>query len=166
MAAQFAALMLCAAVAMPMLTEETRKDGYLEAGHVPAWDQVFEDYTLTGTVISQTKDTTVHTLGDVELTDCERFGTRVTAQVASAAGGTVELPLFAFEGYEVRMCGEAVEIARGENNRIAVTIPAGTQGELSVRFVGRTVWRVGEAVSLATALAMAGDALKKRKRGA
>ena len=166
LAAQFAALTLCAAVAMPMLTEETRKDAYLEAGHVPAWDQIFEDYTLTGTVISQTKDMTVHTLGDVELTDCERFGTRVTAQVASAAGGTVELPLFAFEGYEARLCGEAVEIARGENNRIAVTIPAGTQGELSVRFVGRTVWRVGEAVSLATALAMAGDALKKRKRGA
>ena len=78
----------------------------------------------------------------------------------------MELPLFAFEGYEARLCGEAVEIARGENNRIAVTIPAGTQGELSVRFVGRTVWRVGEVVSLATALAMAGDALKKRKRGA
>lgn len=163
-ATQLATLALCAAVAMPMLTQETRRDGYLEAGHVPAWDQVFEDYTLAGTEISKTRDTTVHTQGDVVLEDYEKFGTRVTAQVESAEGGVVELPLFAFEGYEARLCGEAVTIARGENNRIAVEIPAGTQGELTVRFVGRGIWRAGEAVSLTTALALAADALRKMRK--
>ena len=163
-AVQFATLALCAALAMPMLTQETRRDGYLEAGHVPAWDQVFEDYTLAGTVISGTRDTAVHTSGDVVLTDYEKFGTRVTAHVESEAGGAVELPLFAFEGYEAKLCGETVAIARGENNRIAVEIPAGAQGELTVRFVGRGIWRVGEAVSLTTALALAADALRLRKK--
>ena len=162
-AVQMATLALCAALAMPMLTQETCKDGYLEAGHVPAWDQVFEDYTLAGTVISGTRDTAVYTRGDVVLEDYEKFGTSVTAQVESAAGGAVDLPLVAFEGYEAKLCGETVAIARGENNRIAVNIPAGTQGELAVRFAGRGIWRVGEAVSVTTALALAANALRKKK---
>lgn len=163
-AMQFAVFALCAAMVLPMLSAETRKEGYIEAGDIPAWDQLYEDYTLSGTVVSETKDQSVHTEGDVAITDYEKFGTQITAHIESAGGGEISFPLFAFEGYEATIDGKAAEILRGENNRIALTIPAQTSGELLIRFAGKPVWRLGEAVSLLTALAMIADTLFRKKR--
>ena len=162
-AAQLAVLTLCAALALPLLSAETRKENYIEAGHVPDWTYLYEDYTLGGTFLRGTLDQTVHTQGDVTVTDYDKAGTSITAGVEAEQGGTVSFPLFAFDGYEAELSGERVEIARGENNRITVDVPAGTRGTLTIRFAGKPIWRVGEAVSLLTALAMAAHALHERK---
>lgn len=163
-AAQFAVLSLCAALALPMLSAETRKEGYIEPGDLPAWDQIYEDYTLAGTVIKETVDKSVHTQGNVTVSAYEKFGTQITARVEAEGDAEVSFPLFAFEGYEATLDGEPMEIARGENNRITLSIPEGASGELRIRFVGNPLWRVSEAVSLATALIMAVDAALRRRR--
>ena len=163
---QLAALALCAAMVTPLLTEETRKDNFVEAGRVPAWDMLYEDYTLEGTVVRDTKDKTVHAQEGVLVTDYEKFGTRISAHVQSEAGGEVSFPLFAFEGYEASVGGESIPIARGENNRITLALPQGTDGELLIRFVGKPIWRAAEAVSLLTAaLMLAHTAWAKKRRG-
>ena len=163
-AVQLAVLTLCAALALPLLSAETRKDNYIEAGHVPDWTYLYEDYTLGGTCLRGTLDRTVHTQGDVSVTDYDKVGTSITAGLEAGQGGTVSFPLFAFDGYEAELGGERVEIARGENNRITIDVPAGASGTLTIRFVGKPLWRVSEAVSLLTALAMAAHALYDHRR--
>lgn len=153
-AVQFAVFALCAALALPLLSAETRKEGYTEAGNLPAWDQIFEDYTLKGTVVRETKDKTVHTTGDVSYSNYHKFGTRITAQVSSAQGGEISFPLFAFDGYEATLDGDLIPISYGDNNRISLTLPAGTSGKIQICFVGNPLWRIGEVISLLTAFVL------------
>lgn len=152
--AQLAVFALCASLVLPQLTTETRKENYVMPNRVPLWDQLYEDYTMKGTIVHEMTDKTVHTQGDVVLTKYEKFGTRITAHISSTQGGEISFPLFAFDGYEATLNGEAVNILRGENNRITLKLPAQTDGDLLICFTGRAVWRIGEAISLLTALAL------------
>ena len=99
------------------------------------------------------------------ITDYEKDGTRVRAQVEAREDSELSLPIFAFDGYAAEVDGQRLEIARGENSRLTVLLPAGTSGALRVWFAGKAVWRVCDAVSLLTLLA-AGAAwvMRRRKR--
>ena len=81
----------------------------------------------------------------------------------AADDARLTLPLFGFDGYAAELNGEKIDWVRGENNRIAVDLPAGTQGELSVRYEGKAIWRVADALSLATLLCLLGVFVKKRR---
>ena len=142
---------LCTAAFLPPLLLWAQSEDYLAANRPKPWDRVYADYTLAGTVVSQMKDARVLLSGDVTLSDYEKQGTRISANVHAQAGGEVAFPLFAFEGYAAELNGERIAVARGENNRIALSIPAGTDGALRVWFEGKPFWRVAEVISLLTA---------------
>ncbi len=112
------------------------------------------EYQFEGTDLVATRSRQVLLDGDVQLTAYEKDGTRVDAQVAAGQGGTVTFPLFGFDGYEVKLNGQKIGWARGENNRLAVALDAGTQGELSIRYAGHMLWRAADAVSLLTLMAL------------
>lgn len=165
--AQLGVLALCALTALPVIAEQTRREDVLKADRPVYWNQVFEDYTLTGTVVSQTQDRQPHPAPDVTLEGYEKFGTHIEADVRAPQGGEVSFPLFAFDGYAAELDGERIDIERGENNRIALTLPAGTQGHLRVWFAGKPQWRAAEAVSLLTAALLAvGAGGRRRARAA
>ena len=75
------------------------------------------------------------------------------------------LPLFGFDGYAVQLNGERMEWTRGDINRLTVLIPAGTAGELLVRFEGKPLWRIADAVSLMTVI-LSGIYLLRRRKNA
>jgi len=93
-------------------------------------------------------------------------GTDVTVDVHAQQDGSIALPLFAFEGYEVTVDGKETAYSVGEKNRLTVHLPAGTQGHLRVRFVGKTLWRIADGVSLVSMLALAAYVIKKHRAAA
>jgi len=126
----------------------------------------YEGYQLPGTRLSDTLDYTVYLSEGVEMEDYVKKGTNVTASIKAEQEGSVALPLFAFDGYEVMIDGEETAYSVGEKNRLTVHLPAGTQGELRVRFAGKMLWRIADGVSLVTALALAAYVIRKRGRAA
>ena len=63
--------------------------------------------------------------------------------------------------------GEELEIVPGENNVLRVEIPSGFQGDVIIDFVGKSYWRIGNAISAALWLGVVGSgaaAYHKRKK--
>ena len=73
-------------------------------------------------------------------------------------------PIFGFPGYEAEFNGERIAWYLGDNNRLTVDIPASTSGELTVRYAGKALWRIADAVSLLTAVGLAAWLMRRRKR--
>lgn len=77
--------------------------------------------------------------------------------VTGDTAGTVELPLFHYKGYcAYDDSGNTYEIFDGTNNVVAFQLPAHFDGNIHVRFRSPWYWRISEAVSLVSLLALAG----------
>lgn len=158
-------LVLIVAVAFiwPEVEAAINREVYIEFGMGANPYMGTPEYQIEGTDVEDTRDRKASLLGDVQLTSYEKNGTRITAELASSEGGTVEFPLFAFDGYKAELAGQELTIARGSNNRIRIDIPAGASGELRVWFAGNPLWRISDAVSLITLFALGGHLIRKRK---
>lgn len=66
--------------------------------------------------------------------------------------GFVECNLLYYPGYEAKEkdTGEALEIIPGKNNVLRVKIPADFEGRVTVDFVGKSYWKIGNMVSAAS----------------
>lgn len=160
-------LALCAVVALPLQTTETRNDSYIAYGEGTSPKINNKEYNLPGTDVERTTTERSPLIeGEIELTQYDKRGTQVSAQVNAQSDAVVDLPMFGFDGYAAEVNGERMETGLGENNRLRVQIPAGTQGTLRVWFEGKAIWRVGDVISLATAIALALTSAGKRKRAA
>ena len=161
---QAAALMLALAAlcALPTLSGETRNDSYIPYGETVSSRQLYyTEYLLPDTDIEQIADVGVHTGGNVSLTGYHKLSTTVTAQVEARTDATVSLPLFGFDGYRATVDGQEMAVSLGENNRLTVSLPAGTSGALRVWFAGKGIWRVSDAVSLAALVACLACGLRR-----
>ena len=143
-----AVLALAALCALPTLTDETRNADYIAFGETVSPHLYYTEYTIPGTETEPTLDRSLLLDGDVSVTAYEKKSTKVTAQVDAKTDAQLYLPLFGYDGYRAQVNGRDIEWTLGENNRLTVLLPAGTQGELHVFFAGRTVWRAAEAASL------------------
>lgn len=163
---QMAAAALCVAAlcALPTLTDETRNPSFIPYGEGVSPHLLYTEYTIPGTETAPTLQRGVLVEGDAALTDYHKEGTTVTAQVSAAQDSVVTLPLFGYDGYRAQLDGRDAAWTLGENNRLAVQIPAGTQASLRVWFASRPLWRAAELVSLAAAAGLAALALRRRRR--
>ena len=100
----------------------------------------------------------------MELTKYEKKGTKIIAHVKAHEESEIVFPLFGFDGYAAELNGEPLQWTRGENNRIAVKLPAGADGELHVWFEGKTEWKIADLISLLSVIGYTGYALKKNAR--
>ena len=75
--------------------------------------------------------------------------------VNAQSDAVLTLPLFAYDGYVAQIDGKAAALGVGENNRLTVMLPAGTQGELHVGYAGSPLWRIADGISLAALIGMA-----------
>jgi len=121
------------------------------------------EYQFEGTDLEATKDRSVLTQGDIQLSQYEKNGTRISVHVDAQDDAKVTFPLFGFEGYEAELDGRLISWTRGENNRITVALEKGTQGMLSIRFAGNLIWIAADGVSLLCLLALVGYGMKKRR---
>lgn len=124
----------------------------------------YEGYQLPGTHLADTLDYSVYTDEGVTVEDYVKDGTDITAQVSAVQDGKIALPLFAFEGYRVTVDGKETAYSVGEKNRLTVYLPAGTRGELCVRYTGKTLWRIADGVSLAAMLWLAAYEIRRCKK--
>ena len=160
------ALAVALFAALPAISDQTRCNDFLQFGRGISPDLSYSEYTLPGTRVRETGNTTVLTEGDVTVSSYEKDGTNVTARVNAQTDAKVSLPLFGFDGYKAALDGKALDWMLGDNNRLTVALPAGTQGELRVWFAGKAVWRAGDIISLAAALALLLRGLCRRRAAA
>ncbi len=80
--------------------------------------------------------------------------------------GSVRFPLLYYKGYRGFDAdkGEELDCYAGENFEVTVNIPAGFSGNVKVEFESPWYWRAGEAVSMLTLLAMAGNFVWRRRK--
>lgn len=167
---QTLALVLSVAVigAAPLLTTETLKGDCIPFGETITLEHFQEDYALIGTDYALTEDKSIGVAGDAQVGDMDKAGTHITCAVSAQGDAVLTLPVFGFAGYEARLDGAPLETGMGENNRLTVMLPAGANGTLRVRFVGRPLWRVSDAISLVTLLGLlamcARRAMKRARR--
>ena len=160
-----AVLAVAALCALPTLTDETRNADYIAFGETVSPDLGYTEYTIPGTRTKPTLEQALLTEGEVKVTQYEKRSTTVTAQVDAASDAKVSLPLFGYDGYRAQVSGEDMQTELGENNRLTVLLPAGTNGELRVWFAGKALWRAAECVSIAAAIGLLiGVGLKKKRR--
>jgi len=159
-----AVLALAALCALPTLTDEARNAEYIAFGETVSPNLLHTEYTIPGTQTAPTVNRSVLTDGDVTVTAYQKESTSVTAQVEAKDDASVSLPLFGYDGYRATVDGKDMELALGENNRLTVLLPAGTQGTLRVWFAGKALWRAAELVSLCALLGICAAAIRKRRR--
>lgn len=123
----------------------------------------YEGYQLPGARLVDTLDYTVHLSDGVTMEAYEKDGTSVAASVSAEKDGEVALPLYAFDGYKVTVDGKDTPYFAGEKQRLTISLPAGTEGELRVWFAGKTLWKAADGVSLCAMLALAAYVIRRRK---
>lgn len=144
------AVLAAAILCVSPIIDEAMDYEVLEFGTDGSPFMLAPEYQFEGTDLVQTRSRQAILEGDLQMTGYEKDGTKIRADIDAPQGGTVTFPLFGFDGYEVRLNGECIAWQRGENNRLAVTLPAASQGELTVRYAGVTLWRIADLVSLMT----------------
>jgi len=159
-----AVLAVAAICALPTLTDEARNAEYIAFGETVSPHLYYTEYTIPGTQVEPTLDRSLMMDGEVSVTAYEKNSTTVTAQVEAKSDASVSLPLFGYDGYRATVDGKDMELVLGENNRLTVLLPAGTQGTLRVWFAGKLVWRAAEAASAAAALMLLSGWMYTKKR--
>ncbi len=160
-----ALLALCALSVMPMLSRETRNDRYIAFGEGISPDLAYTEYTLPGTSPQETRDAELMLEGEAEVSDAVKRGSRLTAHVQTEKDAVLVLPLYGYDGYraELKESRQPLTVSCGEDRRLRVALPAGTNGTLRVWYAGEPLWRVGDAVSLVTLVCLVLRALRKKK---
>ena len=146
-----------------MLKEESKADGF-GPGEIVSPYTVHLEYQIPGTDVGNTRDKSVLIEGDVQMMRYSKDGTRITAEVAAQSDAVLTMPLFGFDGYKAKLNGEDLRWIRGENNRLAVLLPAGAEGELCVWFEGKMEWKLADAISLISMIGFAVYALRKSRK--
>lgn len=103
----------------------------------------------------------------VELEGYEKDGLRIEVTCSNYGGAEsyIDMPLVGYEGYRAYdENGEQLPVTHGENKVVRVLIPADYTGEVSVRFVSPWYWRVAEAVTLFTMIALAATGIYQRRK--
>ena len=98
----------------------------------------------------------------------ERYGDIYTVQVynSNAVSRQVRFPVLYYKDYRVinSITGENFPITESGKGTIEVEIPGGFEGKLTLRFVPPIRWRVAEAVSVLSFLAMCIYSLRENRR--
>lgn len=150
---------------VPQTAEMSAYEEQLEFGQGAKTYMIYPEYQIEGTDVNRTRSRQPVLLGDVTLTQYEKDGTRVTAQVTARTDAQVTLPMFGFPGYAAALDGERIPwICGGGNNCLTIPLPAGAQGELRVWYEGKTNWKVLDGLSAVSALGLAAHVFIGRKR--
>jgi hypothetical protein len=96
--------------------------------------------------------------GKARITKYKKVKGKATLHVKNKSqklNAKISVPIFAYNHYKVNTLknsslGKELPISKDVNNCILITIPAGYEGDLMIRFVEPTSWRISELISLIT----------------
>ena len=109
------------------------------------------EYILAGTDGGYTRrHYTIEADEGVEVATAARINMNYDLYVKNNNAKTtgLELPVFAYKGFEAMSEEGKLDITAGKNNRIRLEIPSGYKGRISVRFREPVYWRLAELCSL------------------
>ena len=93
--------------------------------------------------------------GQAVLGGWQRSGTNCTVRAAAGQESTVTVPLLYYPYYTAQDGnGGVLPVSCGENGQVAVTLPAGFDGEFTVRYAPPWYWYASAWLSLAAVLAL------------
>ena len=159
-----------------LLEEPGRKNETLTCMTDP-FQQAGGEYLLSGTDVEACRDRKILTSDascKAKLLEERGTGLLFSVQNRSNQEETLTLPKFAYPGYRLRppfsKAGVAnrgtVEMApAGENNRIRITVSPGAEGTWRLCFQEPLSWRIGEVLSLLTAVAVFVRSRRRTKSG-
>ena len=124
----------------------------IREGHGANPYMIFPEYQIAGTNVQDTRSRETVVSGNVKLAGYKKQGTQIDTRIRAERGGSVSFPLFGFKGYEVCLGETRMPYRLGENNRLTVDIPAGTDAPLTVRWKTPPLWRLADVISLLSLL--------------
>ncbi|MCR4658437.1 MAG: hypothetical protein K5770_19740, partial [Lachnospiraceae bacterium] len=72
----------------------------------------------------------------------------------------LEVPVFAYKGFEALTDEGKLDIGFGQNDRIRVSVPPGFSGDIHIRFREPFYWRLAEIISAVSWILFAGYILR------
>lgn len=150
---------------LPTLGKQTRFDDVVKYGEITTPHLMYMEYNIPNTDLKQTTDRTLRLDDGITVSEYEKKGNQINCSIVADQAGKIQFPLFGFDGYVAKLNGQRMETSLGENNRLAVHLPAGVSGTLTVRYHEPFLWRMLECISL-VALIWTCGMLKKEKRRA
>ena len=103
---------------------------------------------------STLEDTQIAVSDGAEITDFQKDGTHIVANIATEQAASLTVPLFAFDGYEAKLDGQTLDWTQDDRARLTVRLPENARGRLEIRYVGKAIWRAADAVSAATLIGL------------
>lgn len=156
-------LAICVSSILPTTSAQTRLNTVYEFGTDVSPDiRQFDEYCLPGADMKVTDTRSIETSDGVTISNVLRKSVHFDFYVHAPEGGTIDLPVFAFDGYKAEIDGKEIALAQSVSGKLRIILPVGTAGDLRVRFIGKPVWRIANAVSLLTILISIVIALRKR----
>ena len=149
----WAALALCAVCVHPLLSDHALSTRILPYGRED-FSSINLDYRLPNMDESTLEDTQIAVSDGAEITDFQKDGTHIVANIATEQAASLTVPLFAFDGYEVKLDGQALDWTQDDRARLTVRLPENARGRLEIRYVGKAIWRAADAVSAATLIGL------------
>ncbi len=132
----------------------------------PAWCSEHE-YLLSGTDEFDTPDDFTATDGLI-IRDYSKDGDHIHFFYSSENNGSITLPLFNYNHYEVTLKNNSttlgIETESGQNNRIQLSLPASSEGEVDVQFKYPTSWILSFVISQVYVVALIGYAIYLSKK--
>ena len=112
-------------------------DSYmLDGWYLPSDTDIYDIYYDPGTV----KDD-----NDAVISNFTHSGTDLSFDFSSDSGGTYELPMLYYPGYQVQVNGTVVEIEKDDRNLISFTTDE-TSGHVEMKYTGKLAYRIGDLV--------------------
>ncbi|WP_352404128.1 hypothetical protein, partial [Kandleria vitulina] len=130
-------------------------------------------YLLDGTNINVRNISKCRVIkGNVRIKKYKKVKGKATLYVQNKSqkmNAKITVPIFAYNHYQVNALkdsslGKELPISKDVNNCILITIPSGYEGDLMIRFVEPTSWRISELISLITWLFILYKLIVKVKR--
>ena len=149
----WAALALCAVCVHPLLSDHALSTRILPYGRED-FSSINLDYRLPNMDESTLEDTQIAVSDGAEITDFQKDGTRIVANIATEQAASLTVPLFAFDGYEAKLDGQALDWTQDDRARLTVRLPENARGRLEIRYVGKAIWRAADVVSAATLIGL------------
>lgn len=91
-----------------------------------------------------------HVIGDMELSNDTKNGTTIFVDVNAQEDSVLEVPLIYYRYYQAVINGDKLEVYGGNNNVVAVKVPAGTNGTIRISYAMPLHWMLSFVVSLIT----------------
>lgn len=144
-------LILSVIMVLPTLSTQTRFNDVYQFGE-SAEMIIQKEYNIPGTNAENVRSRAVVSTEGVEITDYVKDGNTIFCSAdTDKNGGQIQFPLFGFMGYQAEINGKIVPYTLTGNNLITVDVNQG-HSHISIRYVGKAIWRLFDLLSLVSFL--------------